>query len=273
MGRKSREKKEKRKKKQTAPAANEVEGAGDLRLVAAHVNEYRKGVEEAETALRMLGRDAALTVIRLGEELADAKVIELGQSLVAVRPRFPTNLYELREDSVAKHIEAARKDAPLLTDDVKVPDQSLAVGIFDPARVADALIKSGKPRQRAERLGAGDIAWFPINHAASAAVRLKVGEAPKSATSSAMRVCVESGIVFVGPPQASDGPRLGTIRLDPFTTNLDKHLSAGVFVRVAPGQYEVRAGRNGDDVDVWISKSDSLPDDPIDPGSISLGNV
>ena len=44
--------------------------------------------------------------------------------------------------------------------------------------------------------------------------------------------------MFVGPPEASDGERLGSIRFDPFSTNLHKHLSWAVRAGSA-GAYDV----------------------------------
>ena len=39
----------------------------------------------------------------------------------------------------------------------------------------------------------------------------------------------------MGPPEAADGPRMGTVRLDPFSTLLDEHADKGRFVRLPNG--------------------------------------
>ena len=71
--------------------------------------------------------------------------------------------------------------------------------------------------------------------------------ARKEALSAAKGMVLEANalgrVLFVGPPEAADGPRLGTVRLDPHKTALDDHAVRGGFVAVPPGRYAVALTR------------------------------
>ena len=58
-----------------------------------------------------------------------------------------------------------------------------------------------------------------------------------------LRLLVTSGVVFIGPPESADGPRLGELRIDPFSTQLDQKLHEGRLVRFKPGRYVASAHR------------------------------
>lgn len=269
MGKKSRLKRE---RKQGAPKADHqaaAEGAGDLRLIDAHVEAFLEGRAEAETALKMMGRDAALVVQRAGQAREDVRLLELAKNLVALRPRVKTNLYELREDALVQRIERAKAEAPNLADGPAVPPQRHAVAVFDPVRVSDALIRSGRPRTKPERVGAGDVAWFELEGDAEASVGLRLGAPPAGQPTHALRLQVASGVVFVGPGAAADGARLGEVRLDPFSTALHEHEARGAFRRVPIGAYEVHAHRGpGGGVMIYLSPVDALPEGPLEPAGL-----
>lgn len=279
MGKKSRDKKDKRKAKAAAAQAaervgvaedEEVSGSGDLRLIEAHVQHWIAGTEEAEAALKMLGKDASLTVMQIGERLKNEKVIEFGKRLVAVKPQFPTNLHALREDSVVQHITTAQAEAPLVADGVALPTQGHVFAIFDPAEVAYALVKGGRPRADAAKVAAGEIAQLPLAPLTSAEVELNLEPPPAGQAVAVRALNVASGVIFVGPPEAADGPRMGTIRLDPFRTALDDHLDRGGFRRLPAGRYKVCAYRTGDSaVRVHLEATDETfdTDEGAVPGS------
>ena len=278
MGRKSRLKKERRKQKNAAPATPsvsdesepELTAAGDLRLIEPHVKNFIKGVEEAEGALRMMGRDASQVVVELGEALEDERVVELGKNLVAVKPQVPTNLRALRHASVAGHVAEAGSSAPLLIDGGAVAAPGNVIALFDPMRVADALVKSGRPRTDAERVGKGDLAIFPLP-AGVENVTFSLEAPPEGQDTSDVRLTIDSGVAFIGPPEASDGPRMGEIRIHPFRTGLDDFLERGSFRRVEAGRYDVRAYQDGETVCVHLtSAADDADDGPLEPGAIAL---
>ncbi|MBI2376513.1 MAG: hypothetical protein HYV07_21135 [Deltaproteobacteria bacterium] len=240
MGKKARLKRERNQNDATGAEPNL--GAGDLRLLDILVADFMNGVPEAETTLKIIGRDAAHTVTRMGEQKGHAGLIELGKKLIAIRPQVETNLLELRRASVSAHLERAEATAPLATDgSVDVGWHSVA--IFDPACVVDDLAKGGRPRQDPKRIVAGDIAWFSLAPDAAASIRFTTAEPQGDEPGLRLKLRVASGLVYVGPPEASDGPRLGEVRLDPFTTRFDEHLSKGQLVKLKPGDYELRARR------------------------------
>jgi hypothetical protein len=256
VGRKSREKRErgagsaKAKKKKSEvlglPTSGdgiwERLGSGDLRLVEAHVENYLKGIQEAETALRILGRDAAAIVSDIAERMDDEKLRDLAKQLVAVKPKITTNMMELRAESVAEHVERAKQEATKLGSGA-VTVAGPAFAVFDPVRIADALVKGGRPRTDIARIGSGDLLWVAVgDETASTPVVIAEGEGKTDAL--LLRLVVESGVVFVGPPEAADGPRMGTIRLHPMRTALDDHLGRGAFVAVPPGRYAARIYRD-----------------------------
>ncbi len=123
--------------------------------------------------------------------------------------------------------------------DVKVPGG--AVALFDPEVLVSDLAKSGRPRRDPGRVNAGDLTWFGVPVAEAVSVSFSTKPVPKGQDSLRSRLRVTSGVVFVGPLEASDGPRLGTVRLDPFSTTLDEYSDRGAFVRMRPGTYATHA--------------------------------
>jgi hypothetical protein len=252
MGKKSREKKARREGTTTSLVTTTGEqglyaqledaGSGDLRLVGQHVEKFLEGVREAEEALLLLGRDASALVIAEAAKRDDPRLVELGRKLAAMPPRVSTNLHELRKASVAELAEAGLKRAPALSRSPKVEVHGPAAVLFDPLRIADALARSGRVRNDTERVTRGDIAWFGLGAASSYTLTL-TSAAPTDAPILRAPLEVGSGVLFVGPPEAADGPRLGTVRLDPHKTALDDHAVRGGFVAVPPGRYAVALTR------------------------------
>lgn len=266
MGKKSREKRERKeagapsKKNKPGleprlpvdPTVWEKLGSGDLRLVEAHVEKYLQGKREAETALTILGRDASAQVMEIAERLGNEKLLEFGRRLVALKPKLETNMLELRRDSIVELLEAENEKAPALGEGPAVTVKGGAVAVFDPLRVADALVKGGRPRADIARIGQGDLLWVAVGEAdARTEVTLSEGEGPSGAL--VLRLQVDSGVVFVGPPEASDGPRLGSVRLHPSRTALDDHRAEGHFIRVPPGRYAVRVQRENGTLRLFVS--------------------
>ncbi|MBI4819967.1 MAG: hypothetical protein HY791_27075 [Deltaproteobacteria bacterium] len=243
MGKKSREKRA-RREAQEAPKngddRQEGAGAGDLRLIDILAEDFIKGVPEAETTLTMMGRDASYTVTRIGEEKRHAGLVELGKKLVALKPQVATNLYELRRASIAEHL--AVSNAPTATD-TTVELAWHSVALFDPAVLAADLVKGGRVRNDPKRIAAGDLAWFSLAPDERASIRFTTADGVTDEPGLKLKLRVSSGLVFVGPPEASDGPRLGEVRLDPFRTKLDEYLDKGRLVRVKAGDYLLVARR------------------------------
>jgi len=277
MGRKSRAKQQRKKKEEQspskAPAAEtdalvDQEALGDLRLVEAHVEQMIQGIAEAEVALKMMGRDAATTVEQLGKLRNNQKVLDLAKKLIAVRPEVPTNLFELREASVLGLVEQALAEAPSIAEEPQISDQMIAIALFDPVCVGDILIKTGRVRTKGDRLGRGDLAMMPLTPNVSRTALITQTPAPEGQPTSNVRLRVESGVIFVGPPEASDGERLGAIRFDPFKTKLNQFLDRGGFVRVEPGFYQVAAYEDGDKVCFHLTSTDPKDQDPLEPATI-----
>lgn len=252
MGKKSREKKQRKEQGEKSAAVEamlspqaraeleKVTGSGDLRLIPAHIEHFIAGNEQARFALRALGRDAAVPVMRAAKELAHAELEDFAQKLFATKPAVETNLMILREVSVMEQVEAGRGRS-MPTDGAKVTIRGTQVGLFDPARHAKTLARGGRPRNEPAALGAGEIAWFLL--APEQEAELECRMEARTEGSLALRLRVSSGLVFIGSPEASDGPRLGELRLDPFHTGFDGHVGAGAFIELAPGLYEVGALR------------------------------
>lgn len=258
MGKKSRTKKEKRDGAPTGGTERglygqlEDAGSGDLRLVGQHIEHFLKGVREAEEALLLLGRDASALVIAAAAEKGSEELAQLGKKLAAMPPRISTNLYALRKASVESLAESGKSKAPKLAKSPKVEVQGNAVAIFDPSRVSDALARSGRVRNDTERVVRGDIAWFGLGVAPSHTVKV-TGQAAPADSRVKLGLVVDSGVIFVGPPEAADGPRLGTVRLDPHKTALDDHAVRGGFVAVPPGRYAVGVSKGEGGVVVHLS--------------------
>ncbi len=277
MGKKSREKKAKRDGTPAAAGATEKglygqledAGSGDLRLVGQHIEHFLKGVREAEEALLLLGRDASALVIAEAAERGSEELAQLGKKLAAMPPRISTNLYALRKASVEALAASGKSKAPKLAKSPKVEVQGNAVAIFDPARVSDALARSGRVRNDTERVVRGDIAWFGLGVAPSHTVEVS-GKAAPGDSRVKLGLVVDSGVVFVGPPEAADGPRLGTVRLDPHKTALDDHAVRGGFVAVPPGRYAVGVSKGEGGVVVHLSPLEG--DAPFEVDLAHLGD-
>jgi hypothetical protein len=220
-----------------APSAK-VDDSGDLRDVEALVKKWKAGDMVGAEGLMDLGRDASFLVLALGEKAKDEELLAFGKKLVAVPPRVPTNLHALREASVEKLIKA-NLDAPAIESIVDL-EIGTATAFFDPRRVAADLARYGRPRREAKRLEAGDLAWFGIP-AAAGKLDVLTSALPEGAPAVRLRLQVDSGLVFLGPPEASDGARLGTVKLDPFHTGLDDLAAKGRFARLKPGTYALHA--------------------------------
>lgn len=254
MGKRSREKKERKEREVKAsvveallsPEAREelkkVTGSGDLRLIPAHVEHFLAGNEQARIALRALGRDAAVPVMRAALELGNAELEEFAQKLFATKPAVETNLMVMREVSVMEHVESSRGKARAL-DGATLKLRGHDAAFFDPALHARSLARGGRPRNEPSELSTGRIAWFLLAPDEEAELELALEPPPAGALS--LRLRVSSGVVFVGSSSASDGPRLGELRLDPFHTRLDEHLAEGALLTLDPGLYELGAVRAG----------------------------
>ena len=281
MAKKSRKRNQRNKKRKQESKQPETEtpeaglagddsaALGDLRLVEAHVQAWLQGEERAEGALKMMGRDAAAIVERLGKELEETKLLELARRLVPMRPEVETNLFELRLESIHGIVHDAQSEANVLTDNPSVPNQEVAVAIFDPVRVADVLIRTGRVRTLPKRVGAGDLAVFPLPPNETFDVQLSDSLVPEGQATSVAPLQVQSGVVFVGPPEASDGERLGSIRFDPFSTNLHKHLSRGQCVQIPAGAYDVHAFQQETTIQLRFVKREDLPSGELMLASIS----
>ncbi len=249
VGKGKKSKRKETKAKKVGPGS--FEGPGDLRAVRYHIDQWRKnGVEEARNMLMMLGRDASFTVCEVATERKDEALMAFGRRLVAVRPQLETNLNALRRASVRAHVERARKEAAPAVEVDNLAVAGGAVAVFDPERVVEALARGGWPRKDEARVNAGDVAWFGLPRTAPMPVRFTTR--PADGRPLRLRLRVESGVVFAGAPEASDGPRLGTVRRDPHHTQLDAHLSSGRFLRVKPGVYLLDVVLTGAEVTVHL---------------------
>lgn len=275
MGKKSRQKKEKREGGTPAGAQPkslygqlEDAGSGDLRLVGQHIEHFLAGRREAEEALLLLGRDASALVNAEADKRKSEELATLGKKLAAMPPRVSTNLHALRMASVESLASAGKSKAPKLAKAPKVEVKGTSVVLFDPARIADALARSGRVRNDNERVSKGDIAWFGLGTAESHVVQLS-SEPPPGPSRVRLGLEVASGVIFVGPPEAADGPRLGTIRLDPHKTALDDHAVRGGFVAVPPGRYAVGVSKSAGGVVVHLTPVEG--DAPFEVDMTALG--
>ena len=280
MAKKSRKRNQRNKKRkqdaktqvpetaETGFIGDDASALGDLRLVEAHVQAWLQGEERAEGALKMMGRDAAAIVERIGRELEETKLIELARRLVPMRPEVETNLFELRLESIQALVEEAKTQAAKVTEQPTVTNQEVSVAIFDPIRVADILVKTGRVRTLPKRVGAGDIAAFPLPPNEAFNVQVSDFLVSNEQATSVAPLQVQSGTVFVGPPEASDGERLGSIRFDPFVTNLHRNLSRGLFIQIPPGSYDIHAFRDGETVHLHFVEREESPS-----GELMLANI
>lgn len=248
---KSKAPSKKRKKKLQKPRAGRATFAvrkgphggtlGDLRLVRQHIDAYRAGEPAALDVLMSLGRDAAYPALEYAEALQDPELIELARRLVAVPPAHVTNLYDLRAAAVEAVVERGKEAPSLFSAEPVVRGGGLA--LFDPREVSGALVRSGRPRREVEPQERGAIAVFGMSLLGDVQVRVVAGSPEEGKETLRRRLRVTSGVVAVGAPEAADGPRLGTVRLDPERTGLDHALAAGrvELFRLPPGLYRVDA--------------------------------
>lgn len=265
--------KSERKRAKAKAAPPEIGADGDLRTVPLHLKAWREdGVEEASAVLLGMGRDASFQVLQAAEGSGDEELIAFARRLAALPLQVDTNLHALRADAVAQRIAEAA-EAPQVGAAGPVTAKGGAVGLFDPARVQDDLAKGGRPRRDEARIRAGDVLWLGLPSAAPTEVRLHLGPPPAGQPTRRARLKVTSGVVFVGPPEASDGPRLGTVRIDPFHTALDEHLAAGALLRLKAGVYAVHAHLAADGgLEVHLSP-DPEPKAALDVSASTLAQV
>lgn len=245
----------KRKPKNRNKPKVQVAAAADLRLVSAHVDNWLQNVPEAAQALIDLGRDAAFTVLEIAKEKGNKELEELGRRLSATPPSFETNLDALRTQSVLDHLEAQQKEAksPGEIDDFEITGGAIA--LFDPKRLMENLVFHGRPRKDPSRLPEGDLAWYGLPTNEPMTVRFVEDAPPEDADTVRLRLKVESGVVFVGPPESSDGPRLGAVRKDPFRTAIDSYLDRGRWMRLKPTTYAVFAQLYKErGLTIWLAK-------------------
>jgi len=274
---KNRGKRKSKQERKRAKAKHDLEAVGiegDLRVVEAHVKAFLGGQEdEATAALVAMGRDAAFLVKQAADANDSEGLTELARRLAALPPQVDTNLLELRRASVRARAEEALAEAPLAVEAENLMATAGAVALFDPLRVEEDLAKSGRPRRDPERLAAGHLAWFGLPTAGGTPIHLSLQAPPEGQATRRLRLDVSSGVVFVGPPEASDGPRLGTVRLDPFHTALDEHLERGAFVRLKPGLYAVQAYLSADD-QLWVHLTpETEPELALATDPASLGDL
>lgn len=202
-------------------------GVGDLRLIRDHMDAYRNGEGAALEVLNSLGRDASFAALHYAEELEDAELIEFSRRLVAVPPAIETNLHELREASVETLVASALADeAPALRGDIELEAEG-SLAFFDPAAVKRFLARGGRARKEASEEHAGTVALLGLGVAGRVRVEVRAHPPEAGVSTSSRRLRVGSGVVAAGRPEASDGPRLGTVRLDYARTGLDAALERG----------------------------------------------
>ncbi len=223
---------------------------GDLRAVSALVEAWIAGDASASEALMMFGRDASFEVLSLAEQHQNKELAEFGRRLVAVPPHVETNLYGLRRRSVSAAIENVARAGVQATEVRDLVATGGSIAFFDPHLVIDDLVKGGRPRKDTARLAAGDLAWFGLPTADPRPVRIEFGPPPEGVTPLRLRLKVKTGVVFAGPPEASDGPRLGAVRIDPYHTALDAHVERGVLMKWRPGLYALHVFLEGDTIRV-----------------------
>lgn len=224
---------------------------------------YRAGEVAALEVLTSLGRDAAHPALAYAEELGDPELIEHARRLVAVPPAIETNLYELREAAVDAILNRGRS-APLIEAAEGLTAQA-SFGLFDPSLAKAALVRGGRPRKEIEQERAGTIAVFGLSVPGKVTVHIEADKPPAGVPTTRRRLKVGSGVVVVGAPEASDGPRLGSVRLPPERTGLDDFLEARrvTVLRLSPGIYAVEACHQGaDTLRVYVSP-DPAPKEPL----------
>lgn len=234
-----------RKPSNGASGATHGDEVADLRLVEQLAADVIAGREEAAQVLHSMGRDASGVLHQIAERTGHPDLKALARRLAATPPLARTNLYDLRQDSVRAIVRQALDTSPLAAELGRFPVESGYVALFDPERIQEALVRGGRPRQELPRIRGGDILPLAVAGTGPVEVLVWMGAAPVQQRVLRLILRVTSGVVFFGPAEAADGPRLGAIRLDPFSTRLDAFLGQGRFGRLKPGLYEVGAHRMG----------------------------
>lgn len=242
-------------------------GLGDLRLIRQHMDAHRAGEPGALEVLTRLGRDASFTAYAYAKELGDAELLDIARRLVAVPPEVHTNLFALREASVDA-VVARHEGAPDL--DALEPFTVMgSFGLFDPANVKTAIAKGGRPRTENAKVLDGTVAILGMSVPDLVTVRFEMGPPPEGTATFRRRLKVSTGVVAVGAPEASDGPRLGAVRIDPEQTGLDLALAAGKIRigRIRPGIYALDAAHlTSSTLTVWVHP-DPSPSGPLPPSA------
>ncbi len=254
----------KAKPKPKAKRKSPVPPEGDLTTIEAHVEAFLAGTSEAATVLTEMGRDAAFTVMQLAKEKKHEELEQFARRLAAIPPQVTTNLHDLRRRSVRRRVEMERREALKAVEVTDLAISGGAVALFDPQRVVEDLATGGRPRRHAERLGAGDIACLGLPQADPVPVRILAEPPPADQPVARLRLHVESGLIFVGPPEASDGPRMGTVRLDPFSTALDDLADRGRFLRMANGVWALWGYIDPDGAVRLHAVPDEAPTEPLE---------
>lgn len=240
-------------------------GVGDLRLVRQHMDAYRGGEGAALEVLSSLGRDASYAALTYAEELEDPELIEFSRRLVAVPPAIETNLHDLREASVDNLVAQALADeAPALRGPIELEARG-SLALFDPAQVKSFLARGGRARKEASEEHAGTLAMFGLGLGTAVRVEVRAQAAEPEVSVVRRRLRVGSGVVAVGLPEASDGPRLGTVRLDFARTGLDDALERGhaQLFRLPNGIWRVEATHPSPDVLRLYVSPDPEADAPL----------
>jgi hypothetical protein len=255
----------KKQKRDQAKRPAKPADPGDLRNVESWARRAGAGDAEAQQALLMLGRDASWLVQKIAQETNDEILKTLAKKIIAVPPQVKTNLYELRREAVMSLVRAALEDAPPIAEVDAITVPGTAIALFDPERVIDGLTKGGRLRKDVERVKAGDIIWFGVDGAGPAKLHLVRALPPPAQPVLDLRLRVTSGVVFIGPPESADGPRLGELRLDPFSTQLHAYAKSGRMVRMKPGRYIVAGHRlDAGEIQLYVSPaSEAEPPPPL----------
>lgn len=249
--------------------ANVHAASSDLRNVPILIERLLAGEEEAQTVLMGMGRHAAFLVLQAAEDRDSPVLRELGRKLAAIPPQSDTNIMALRKASVQALVNEVGADAPSLFEAApfRVGPE---VALFDPVVLAEDLAGAGRPRRSPERLGKGDLAWFGLPDDGHA-LEVRAGPPPDGQATLRLRVRVRSGFLWVGPPEATDGHRLGAVRLDPHSTGLHGRRDQCRGFAVPAAVYAVHGWRSGQTVHLRLQEEPKpLPFIQIDLAGLRL---
>jgi hypothetical protein len=236
--------------KKRRAVANVAPASRDLRNIPALIERWLAGEDEAHTALMGMGRHAAHSVAEAADREDHEGLRQLGRKLAAIPPQSDTNLYTLRRASVRTLVRGRGADAPALLEADPFP-VGPEVALFDPMVLAEDLAGPGRPRRSAERLSKGDLAWFGLPDDRHL-VQVRAGQPEAGQAVLRLRLEIRSGVVVVGPPEASDGHRWGAVRLDPFASELHGRADRVRWFALAPAVYAVRVWRHSGRVQVHL---------------------